>query len=176
VFFNRGTAEAPDWVLSGIVNATLIYGYQPRTYAVYGNSTTFADLSYYNQAYKSSICDIMKACDSYSIMGDVNLDGQVTGNGTGATTVDDVSAFVSGWGSDNGLGRGDYETWKDGDLNLDGQTNLADFLLLRGSLNGPIGSGAMTALFGGVPEPSSGILAILAAGFWAAIARRRARR
>jgi hypothetical protein len=118
----------------------------------------------------------MKACDSYSIMGDINLDGEVTGNGDGAAEIDDVAAFVNGWGSDNGLGRGDYETWTDGDLNLDGKTNVADFLLLRSSLNGPIGSGAMTALFGGVPEPSSGILAMLAAGFWAACARRRAGR
>jgi hypothetical protein len=174
VFYNRGTEQSPDWVLSGIVNATLIYGNQPRTYAVYGNSTTFADLSYYNQPYKSSICDVMKTCGSYSIMGDVNLDGDVTGDGTGLATADDVAAFVAGWGTDNLAGKGDYETWTKGDLNLDGLTDVEDFLLLRGALNGPIGSGAMMALFGAVPEPSSAILAALAAAFLAARVRRRA--
>jgi hypothetical protein len=174
VFHNRGTQENPDWVLAGIVNATILSGNQPKVYAVYGNSTTFADLSYYNQPYKSSICDIMKACGSYSIMGDVNLDGEVTGDGTGLATEDDVAAFVAGWGTDNLAGKGDYETWKNGDLNLDGLTDAEDFLLLRSALNGPIGSGAMQSLFGAVPEPSSAILAILAAGILAARPRRRA--
>ena len=45
----------PDWVLAGIVNATFIYGNQPRVYAVYGNATSFADLSYYNKAYKTAL-------------------------------------------------------------------------------------------------------------------------
>lgn len=175
VFYNRGTELEPDWVLSGIVNATIIYGNQPRIYAVYGNSTTFADLSYYNQAYKSSICDIMKSCGSYSIMGDVNLDGDVMGDGTGLATEDDVAAFVAGWGHDNLAGKGDYETWKKGDLNLDGLTDVEDFLLLRGSLNGPIANGAIRALFGAVPEPSSAILAILAIAFFAARSRHRIR-
>jgi len=174
VFYNRGTAADPDWVLSGIVNATIIYGNQPRTYAVYGNSTTFADLSYYNRPYKLSICDIMKTCGSYSVMGDVNLDGEVMGDGTGISSLDDVTAFVNGWGNDNQLGDGDYDTWTKGDLNLDGMTDVEDFLLLRGALNGPIGSGAMMALFGAVPEPSSAILAALAAAFLAARVRRRA--
>ncbi|MCI0335225.1 MAG: PEP-CTERM sorting domain-containing protein [Planctomycetes bacterium] len=177
VFYNRGTAQNPDWVLAGIVNATLIYGNQPRTYAVYGNSTTFADLSYYNQPYKLSICDIMKTCGNYSIMGDVNLDGLVTGNGTGLASDDDVSAFVEGWGFNNLAGRGDYDSWTNGDLNLDGQTNVSDFLLLRGALNAPIASGAMQALFGaGVPEPSSAMLAMLAAASLAFRRRRRAGR
>jgi hypothetical protein len=174
VFYNRGTEAAPDWVLSGIVNATITLDNQPTSYALYGNSTTFADLSYYNQAYQLSICDIMKTCGAYSVMGDVNLDGNVTGNGTGPTSSDDVSALVSGWGDDNFEGRGDYATWTKGDLNLDGATNVDDFLLLRSALHGPINSDVMIALFGAVPEPSSVALAALAGAFLAATARRRA--
>lgn len=175
VFYNRGTSEAPDWVLSGIVNATLIYGNQPRIYAVYGNATTFADLSYYNQPYKDSICDIMKSCGSYSMIGDVNIDGVVTGDGTGTPENDDVAALVSGWGVDNLAGKGDYDSWKRGDLNLDGKTDVQDFLLLRGALNEPIANQAMQAMFGGVPEPTSAFLGILAVGILSAMGRRRVR-
>ena len=80
----------------------------------------------------------MKTCGSYSIIGDVNLDGSVTGDGTGATIADDVSAFVAGWGNDNLAGLGDYDSWTKGDLNLDGVTNVEDFVMLRGALNGPV--------------------------------------
>jgi hypothetical protein len=176
VFYNRGTSETPDWVLAGIVNATHVYSGQPRIYALYGNATTFADLSYYNKAYKSSICDIMKACGDYSIVGDVNLDGDVTGDGTGSTDLDDVSAFVAGWGNDNLAGQGDYDSWTKGDLNLDGMTNVQDFLLLRGALNGPISQGALQSLFGPVPEPSSALLAMLAASAIATLCHRWRRR
>lgn len=174
VFHNRGTALNPDWVLAGIVNATIIYGNQSRNYSVYGNSTTFADLSYYNKPYKNSICDIMKSCGAYSVMGDINMDGVVIGDGSGSTEDDDVAALVAGWGSDNFAGKGDYDSWRLGDLNLDGTTNVADFLLLRSALNGPIGSGAMEALFGPVPEPTSLALAAIAMIALASGRRRRA--
>jgi hypothetical protein len=174
VFYNRGTAQAPDWVLSGIVNATIVFGEgQPQSYAIYGNSTTFADLSYYNQPYQHSICDIMKSCGAYSVMGDVNLDGDVTGNGTGPTSLDDVSAFVAGWGHNNLAGRGDYATWTKGDLNLNGVTDAEDFLLLREALHGPINSGVMVSLFGAVPEPSTAILLLLGSAPLAVSRRRR---
>jgi hypothetical protein len=175
VFYNRGTEADPDWVLAGIVNATFIYGNQPRIYAVYNNATTFADLSYYNKPYKTSICDVMKTCGSYSIVGDVNLDGNVTGDGTGSTSADDVSAFVVGWGNNNLAGKGDYETWIRGDLNLDGMTDVQDFIMLRGALNGPISQSAMQSMFGPVPEPSSTILALLGASACSALCRRRRR-
>ena len=41
--------------------------------AVYGNVTTMAALSHYNQNYPKSISDIMTRLSDYSIMGDVNL-------------------------------------------------------------------------------------------------------
>jgi hypothetical protein len=172
VFYNRGTAGSPDWVLAGIVNATLNYENQPPSYAIYGNATTFADLWYYNQPYKSSICDIMKACGSYSIVGDVNIDGNVTGDGTGNALVDDVTAFVNGWGFDNLAGKGDYDTWTKGDLDLDGVTDVDDFLLLRSALNGPIANSALQRILG-VPEPSSVFLVMAAAAFIGACRRRR---
>jgi hypothetical protein len=173
VFYKRGS----QWELAGIVNAVFTYTSQPFA-AVYGNSTMMTNLSYYNQDYVNSIKSIMESHPDYSIIGDVNLDGLVSGDGTGAATVDDVSAFVAGWQFNNGLGLGTITSWKNGDMNRDGKTDVVDFLRLRSALNGPIADSAFAALFGGsaVPEPSALFLAILAcAGACSTRARRHGR-
>ncbi len=79
VFYKNGS----QWQLAGIVNSVLIYNNQPTSWAVYSDATTFTDLSYYNQPYQGSICDVMKGCGNYSTVGDMNLDGVVSGDGTG---------------------------------------------------------------------------------------------
>jgi hypothetical protein len=161
VFYKRGS----QWELTGIVNAVFSFTSQPAA-AIYGNSTMMTNLSYYNQDFLNSIKYIMESHPDYSIVGDVNLDGIVSGDGTGAASVDDVSAFVAGWQFNNGLGSGTLTSWKNGDMNRDGKTDVVDFLRLRGALNGPISDTAFAALFGGsvVPEPSALLLAILALG------------
>jgi hypothetical protein len=185
VFYKRGG----QWELAGIINAMLPFPNQPPSSAVYGDATTMTNLSYYNENFidpnvpippansRWGIQDIIDRHPDYSIIGDVNLDGIVSGDGTGSVSVDDVSAFVAGWGSNNGLGRGTITSWKNGDLNRDGETNVVDFLRLRGALNGQISPTAMAALFGGsaVPEPSALLLAVLACGaaFFPAAHRRR---
>jgi hypothetical protein len=172
VFHKRGG----QWELVGIINSIFTYADQPGA-AVYGNATTMASLSYYNQDYLHSIKDIIESHPDYSIIGDVNLDGIVSGDGMGSATIDDVAAFVAGWKYNNGLGRGTITSWKNGDMNRDGKTDVMDFLRLRGALNGQIAPAAMAALFGGsaVPEPSALLLAVLAcsaASFSAARLRR----
>jgi hypothetical protein len=169
VFFNYGSDAAPQWKLAGIVNVAVPYDHQPGGTAIPGNATFFSDLSYYNQAYSQSICDIMKSCGGYSpVAGDVNIDGFAND--------DDVDAFVAGWMYNNGAGAGDYISWTKGDLNLDGMTNVADFILLRGALNGQFPAAAIASLgLGGlaVPEPSAVVLTLLSTTFLAAAARRR---
>jgi hypothetical protein len=162
LFYKRGN----QWELAGIINAQIVYEDQPELTAIYGNATTMADLSRYNQTYPKSIRDIMTRLADYSVMGDVNLDGVVTGNGTGPAALDDVTAFVAGWNYNNGTGKGTVTSWKHGDLNRDGKTDVADFLKLRSGLNAPISSAVVMALFGSsnVPEPSTAILASLAFG------------
>ncbi len=98
--------------------------------------------------------------------GDVNKDGSVNGDGTGAVGSDDVSAFIAGWRSENvvqDITVGDWLTWDNGDLNHDGRTSFADWFILRANHpNGPALN--LSALVGAanVPEPSSMVLAGLA--------------
>jgi hypothetical protein len=172
VFYKRGS----QWELAGIINAQITFEDQPFATAMYGNATTMAALSYYNQNYAGSIRNIIETHGDYSILGDVNLDGIVSGNGTGPATSDDVTAFISGWGSNNGTGAGTIISWKKGDLNRDGRTDVVDFLRLREALNGQISGAVLTTLFGGaaVPEPASGTLA-LAGAMFLTLGRRRNR-
>ncbi len=181
VFYKNGS----QWQLAGIVNSTLIYNNQVVTNGIYGDATTFTDLSYYNTPYQGSICDVMKSCGNYSAVGDVNLDGIVSGNGTGPAQSDDVTAFVAGWKYNNGAGAGDYLSWTHGDMNHDGQTDVSDFLIVRSALNGEISGAALTALFGAnvpqfpidgagiVPEPPIASLILSALAGLALAARRK---
>jgi hypothetical protein len=191
---NSGSAvlykNGSQWQLAGVVNSVLIYNSQwdpvseggAGVSAVYGNVTTFADLSYYNKPYQGSICDVMKVCGNYSIVGDVNLDGVVSGDGSGIWQNDDVKAFVDGWRFDNGAGAGNYDSWTHGDMNHDGKTDVADFFLLRGALNGPISGATIDFLFSGqsppgggslVPEPSTTALTIVVAALLGFTMHRR---
>lgn len=174
VFFKRNGV----WELVGIVNAQLSalgVDNQSTLTAVYGNYTTFADLSFY----RNDILSIMNANLDYSLLGDINLDGVVNGATTSGSPTGDLLAFVNGWGYDNGTGVGTVTSWKNGDMNHDGKTNYLDFVLLRGVFNPAGGAGGLTldSLLGGavVPEPAS--VAILLVGLtWLASIRRCWRR
>lgn len=166
--FHKSGAQ---WELIGIVNTIYTYNNQPGLSAFDGDYTSFADLTYY----RSEILNIMNAHADYSVMGDVNLDGVITGNGTGPASSDDITAFVQGWGWQQGTAS--VNSWKKGDLNRDGVTNATDFFLMRNAaINAGLATGAtaLSNLFssGGVPEPSSIALVAIVAGF-AACRRRR---
>jgi hypothetical protein len=165
-----------QWELAGIVVANYIFkGQSTSTFnasnslAVYGNATAYADLS----SYATQIAVIKAAHVDYSVMGDVNLDSVVDSN--------DVNAFVAAWRYDSGSALGSLTSWKHGDLNHDGKTDVDDFFLLRNAMNGVIPTGALTALFGNsppssstmglVPEPTAAGLALMAA-VMVAFARR----
>ncbi|QDU58383.1 LamG-like jellyroll fold domain-containing protein [Aeoliella mucimassa] len=103
--------------------------------------------------------------DNAWIAGDINFDGQLN--------VDDVMAFIAGWNSDNagtingnGPSFGDYQTLGLGDLDLDGDTDVDDWLVLRAT-GVTAGVGSLSDLLEGatVPEPTS--LVLLAAGLFA---------
>jgi hypothetical protein len=87
--------------------------------------------------------------------GDVSNDGMLSQA--------DKNAFISGWMSRrliNGIQIGDMVSRGQGDLNLDGITNIFDLLILQNALSGA-GMAAITAADferGAVPEPSAAAL------------------
>ncbi|MBX3435329.1 MAG: alkaline phosphatase family protein [Pirellulales bacterium] len=85
------------------------------------------------------------------IVGDVNQDGVVSGDGSGPPESDDVAAFVRGWLT---TGHGSVaEAYAHGDLNLDRVTDLADWIILN-RLDPAAGLAVMRALSPSVPEPT----------------------
>lgn len=85
------------------------------------------------------------------IVGDVNQDGLVTGDGTGPAATDDVTAFVQGW-----LTQGHtsvLDAYTHGDINLDRVTDLYDWSILN-HLSPAMGQAVLSAL-NEVPEPTS---------------------
>lgn len=92
------------------------------------------------------------------VEGDINFDGVLDSL--------DVDAFVAGWLSEAaefvefGPPAGDYTTLQLGDLDLDGDTDLGDWVVLR-SLNPSI-TANLSELIAGVPEPSTSVLFVLA--------------
>ncbi|QDU58384.1 sulfatase-like hydrolase/transferase [Aeoliella mucimassa] len=82
---------------------------------------------------------------------DFNLDGELT--------TEDIEAFVSGWLKV--AAQGSMETFARGDVNLDGDTDIDDFLLMRKAFELG-GQGQLIAEFDAnqqVPEPSSVVMA-----------------
>ncbi len=93
------------------------------------------------------------------MLGDVNLDGVVSGDGAGSPLTDDVAAFVLGWkttGHDTATAM-----FMHGDMNLDGLTDLLDWHLLRANHPQAEGLDLGALLAPQVPEPSSLALIVL---------------
>ncbi|HEY4233522.1 MAG TPA: hypothetical protein VGM76_08850, partial [Lacipirellulaceae bacterium] len=84
VFYKNGN----QWNLVGIADAQFIYTNQPGLTAMYGDLTTYIDLAYYHD----QIFNIINAHKNYSISGDINLDGNLCGDGSPACGSSDVAA------------------------------------------------------------------------------------
>jgi hypothetical protein len=189
VFRKRGT----QWELIGIVFSAYTKipdasGNQSVANAVYGNLTAFADLTFYN----NPIQDIFKYHPHYSLIGDVDMDGNFQTDVT-----DDMAAFVAGWGYNNSLNKATALSWSKGDIahsvsvgtcfvplgngvcaGGDGKTDVYDFIAFRDELNNPAAGATLAAMlgFGGgsvVPEPTTAALAIFAASLFAITGRKR---
>lgn len=97
------------------------------------------------------------------IVGDVNQDGSVSGNGDGLPATDDVAAFREGWQTTGHVG--EYERYTHGDMNFDGITDLKDAYILHNAFKTAGKSVAFNSLFGSaVPEPASCLLCLVYVG------------
>ena len=101
------------------------------------------------------------------IVGDLNQDGVVSGNGQGPAATDDVTAFVQGWLTSNHPTVA--QSYFKGDLNLDRTTDLKDWIILN-KLNPAMAQAALAGL--AIPEPAACGLATLALAALAAYRHR----
>lgn len=165
VFFKD---DSNEWVLGGVMHAIYINNNQPVSVSVFGNFTAFTDLSI--DHYSDQI-EALKLSNQYSIVGDVDLDGVVTGSIVNGEATGDLAELIDGWLYNQA--EADIVSWKKGDLNQDGVTNIADFVMLRSALGGAISTAEFASLVNnvGVPEPSTLCLAMMLAA--ASMASRR---
>jgi hypothetical protein len=169
------TKNGSNWELVGVMAAIFLDTNQLFSQTAYGNRTVFSDLT--NPHYRTQL-ENLRADNNYSIAGDVNLDGVVSGSVVNGTPTGDLAAFVSGW--NNQQGAGDILSWKKGDLNQDGKTDFSDFAILRGQLGGSVTAAQLSSLIAAaspaanaVPEPNTFAIAAGAGVAWWYLRRRR---
>lgn len=157
-----GTAFAPNF--NGLVSDVemFVFGGGLGQYDYTTDNGYFTDVFLPAQAgYSYADSDVNGHNDIDWILGDINFDGSLN--------VGDVNTFIAGWRSNNdaaiagaGPDMGDYVTLGLGDLDLDGDTDVDDWIVLR-STGVTAGLGSLSDLLAtNVPEPSSVVL--LAAG------------
>jgi len=91
------------------------------------------------------------------IVGDVNQNGVVFGDGTGPAESDDLTAFIEGWLSTGYTTQ--YDMYTHGDMNLDGITNIWDAHIFNDALRAAGGSFSFDLLYNRTPEPATAWLA-----------------
>jgi trimeric autotransporter adhesin len=145
--FTGGTAE----FFSGIVDELKMF--------VIGTSTSTTPVNY--GAFNLAVDNDFVASP---VTGIKNVAGDVTNDGVLDNA--DKAAFIAGWLDRrvvNGIQIGDMVSRLQGDLTLDGITNIHDLLILQNALSGA-GLGTITAEeLAGVPEPTTAALLLSAA-------------
>lgn len=165
----KGTASTADdeWVLAGLMHGVYPTNGNNALIGAFTSFTAISDLSlshYRNQ--------IEGARGRFSLLGDADLDGIVTGSIVGGAATGDLAAIVDNWMLDSG--EADIHSWMRGDFNQDGLTDLLDFVQLRTALGGSVSTSSFALLVSGagIPEPAAAALALLAAVSLAARRRR----
>ena len=154
-FFTGGTAEYFD----GVIDDLELYVYGSNSAEDFGNFDFFTENAYARDVAFAGLD-----------LADVNLDGSVSGNGSGPASTDDVTAFVEGFFERkliDGIQVGDLETRQLGDLDVNGIVDLRDWGILN-EADPDMGAMVLARL---VPEPQFGMLAGLGCVGW--LLRRR---
>ena len=104
------------------------------------------------------------------IVGDINQDGLVVGDGSGPIETDDVAAFIAGWLTTGHVGV--YEMITHGDLNLNGLTDLGDWTILN-TAHPELGEAIVESLLArNAPEPATALLLVYGLLLGTAVRRR----
>lgn len=174
-FFNTNPAGQDEndlWIGAGVGGATNFFegdidDFQLLIAGDNSDVTGGQDYGVFNLGVDNEFIRDSLAADGY-VVGDVNGDGLVNGDGSGAPGVDDVTFFVDHWLDQNvvdGIVVGDLDTRTlNADLNFSGTTNLFDWAILRANHeNGNALDLASLLAARSVPEPSTaaGLLLIL---------------
>jgi hypothetical protein len=148
--------DGDEWVLAGLMHGVYYGNGQPSVLGLFGGFTGISDLSYSTYALQ-----IEGARGRFSKIGDVNLDGLVTGGIVNGVATGDLGVLVNNWLYSSA--EADVHTWMKGDLNLDGRVDLGDFVLIRDALGGTISSSSFAQLVAAatLPEPSTFGLAVV---------------
>ena len=96
------------------------------------------------------------------VVGDVNQDGIVFGDGFGLAEIDDVTAFRDGWLTTGHIGV--LEMYTHGDMNFDGITSLADAFILHKALveaGSVISLGELVGSGQEAPEPTGWLMVVI---------------
>lgn len=158
VFAKNGSGE---WELVGVFHGIYLLNNQPLSapWPIFGQYTAFSDLSqshYYDQI------ELLRSSTSYSIMGDTDLDGVISGEVINGAATGDLARIVNNYG----MSHSDQNalSWVQGDLNQDGTTDIGDFVLWRNAAGGTVSIQQFAAAVGIalVPEPGAGALLAIA--------------
>jgi len=170
-----GAAEVPDTNASftsigdffdGAVDNLEMYTDSNASFYLITNDTT--DLVMSDNEYIDA--QILAGTGGHTLeLGDITIDGNVD--------QDDIDAFKAGWlsekilvGAHNSVYVGDWETYQNGDLNLDGRVNLEDAYLLHLGLVAAAAAAEGSATATSIPEPATlatfllGVIGLAAAG------------
>ncbi len=159
--------DQDEWVLAGLLHAVFPANNDADLLGAFGSHTVLSDLSY--STYQDQLNDLFEA-DLFGAVGDIDLDGSITGSIVNGEATGDLALLVENWGYVGA--EADIHTWMKGDLNRDARVDLNDFVLLRGALGGSISSSSFATLVASaIPEPSAVLLA--AAGLLVGASRRR---
>lgn len=152
-----------EWELVGVFHGIFLLSNQPSSapWPIFGQYTGLSDLSqdhYFDQI------ELLRSSTSYSILGDADLDGIVSGGIVNGVATGDLARIVENYGMAHTAQNA--QSWVRGDLNQDGTTDLGDFVLWRDAVGGTVSvqQFALAISAAAVPEPASGVLLLLAVG------------
>ena len=166
---NGATPSTPEYFYHGLIDDVDVF--------LWGTNTSDTDYGTFNAGTDNEwIAMQLAGFDD----GDINLDGSVSGDGTGPASTDDVTALIENWltvQTVNGVQIGDWNSRQQGDLNFDGIVDIKDaFILREGLLASPLSGSLDFSLLGSIAVPEPTALAMAGCALGIVIASRRRQR